>query len=171
MLIRTLSITKPFCKKSDIVEDKTQHEPCSLTQDRNVIAKSIKFWEVGTSDAAAISCKELFPFTPKHSDFICKKDKDEDIFRCSGCRQPIDMSFVAPVPFLVFDISSTFRENIKTLDLLPRITSYVESRRHYVGYILHNCHFLYYNGTPAANPVLERYHGKYIEGDISLLCY
>ena len=106
----------------------TLHEPCSLTQDGNVIAKSIKLWEVGTSDAAAISCKERFPFTPKHSEFICEKDKGEDIIRCSGWRQPIDMSFVTPPPFLVFDISSTFRKDIKILDLLPdEITAYNES--------------------------------------------
>ena len=72
------------------------------------------------------------------------------------------LSFVTPPPFLVFDISSTFRGNIETLDLLPHeITAYNES---YSG------HFLYYDGIPATNPVLESYHGKDIE-DISLLCY
>ena len=108
---------------------------------------------MGTSDAAAISCKELFLSTPKHSDFISEKDQGEDIIRCSGWRQPIDMPFIN---------NESYR--------LAGITSYVESRRHYVGYILHNGHFLYYDGIPATNPGLGRYHGKYIEGDISLLC-
>ena len=77
--------------------------------------QSQSIWEVGTSDAAAISCKELFLSTPKHSDFISEKDQGKDIIRCSGWLQPIYMSFINPPPFLVFDIPST----IKTLDILP----------------------------------------------------
>ena len=170
--------------QSGVVEDMTLHEPCSLDRDENAIAKSIKMWELGTSDAATISCKELFAFMPDHCDFICEQDKGENIIRCSGWRQPTDMSFVTPSPFLVFDISIIFRESIKTLDILPHeitvynetyrlagITSYIKSRRHYVGYILHNGHFLHYDGIPATNPVLVRYRGNDIEGDISLLCY
>ena len=87
-------------------------------------------------------------------------------------------------PFLSFDISIIFRESNKTLDILPRednaynetyrlggITSYVHHRRHYVGYILHNGYFLYCDGIPSSNPVLKKYEGNGIEGNISLLCY
>ena len=55
--------------------------------------------------------------------------------------------------------------------MLGGITSYVHHRRHYVGCILHNGYFLYYDGIPSSNPVLKKYEGNDIEGDITLLCY
>ena len=157
----------------------TLHEPCSLTQDGNVITKSIimEVWALVTQlRLVARNCFYL------RLSILTLSLKKIIIIRCSGWRQPINMSFINPPPFLVFDISSTFRENIKTLDILLHeitayivsyrlagITSYVESRRHYVGYILHNGHFLYYDGIPSTNPVFERYHGKDIEGDITFV--
>ena len=85
---------------------------------------------------------------------------------------PSNMSFVNSPPFLTFDISIIFIESIKTLDILPReinaynetyrlggITSYVHHRRHYVGYILHNGYFLYYDGTPSSLRIFLRGFG------------
>ena len=70
----------------------------------------------------------------------------------------------------VFDISSSYRENIKSLDLIPvevsvygenyrlgGVTSFVPSRSHYVGYIFLKNEFLLYDGLPLEKPVLRKY--------------
>ena len=54
---------------------------------------------------------------------------------------------------------------------LGGITSYVEDRRHYVGYVVKENYFLFYDGLPSAKPVLTRYVGKKLDGDISFLIY
>ena len=162
----------------------TLHLPLYVDKEENVAAKSIKLWELGSSHEAAISCKKQFTSGPSHPDFISEIDNGKEIIRCSGWRIPSNMSFVNFSPFLTFDISIIFRESIKTLEILPReinaynetyriggITSYVHHRRHYVGYIFHNGYFLYYDGIPSSNPVLKKYEGNDIEGDISFLCY
>ena len=50
--------------------------------------------------------------------------------RCSGWRNAAGMKFVNTPPFLIFDISSSYRENIKTLDLIPvEVSIYGENDR------------------------------------------
>lgn len=171
-------------KQIDIVDDMTLHTPNALQGDKNAILKSIELWELGMADAAAISCKELFVSEPEHSNFFTEKDNGKDVIRCSGWRKPKYMTFLSPPPFLIFDISIDFRETIRTLDVLPLdiwvygeryrlggITSYVNQRKHYVGYIVNNENFLFYDGIPSDNPVLKTYSLRDIEGDISLLCF
>ena len=100
----------------DIVDDMTLHTPNNVCPGDNAIVKSIKLWELGTVDAAAISCKKLFDSKPDHSDFFTEEDSGKDIIRCSGWRKPKNMIFVSPPTFIIFDISITFRDIIKTLD-------------------------------------------------------
>ena len=141
-------------KSTAVVEDMTLHLPLYVDKEESVAAKSIKLWELGTSHEAAISCKKQFTSEPSHQDFISEIEYGKEIIRCSGWRIPSNVSFVNSPPFLTFDISIICRESIKTLDILPReinaynetyrlggITSYVNHRRHYVGYILHNGYF------------------------------
>ena len=168
--------------KNDTVDDMILHIP-NLAY-KNSLRKSIVMWEHGTSSKAVISCKETFSSEPDHSEFISEIDNGEQVIRCSGWRQPMKMTFMVPPPFLVFDISIVFRDQIKTLDVLPLeicvynekyrlggITSYVEDRRHYVGYVVKENYFLFYDGLPSAKPVLRRHVGKNLDGDISLLIY
>ena len=95
-----------------------------------------------------------------------------------------NIEFIDSPPFLLFDIASSFWENINSLDALPRqisvygetyrlgcVTSFVSSREHYVGYIVENEGFLFYDGLPTDNPFLHKYSKSRIQGDISLLCY
>ena len=169
-------------QKNDTVDDMILHIPDHAY--KNSLRKSIVMWEHGTSSKAAISCKETFSSEPDHSEFISEIDNGKQVIRCSGWRQPMQMSFMVPPPFLVFDISIVFRNQIKTLDVLPLeicvynekyklggITSYVEDRRHYVGYVVKENSFLFYDGLPSAKPVLRRHVGQSLDGDISLLIY
>ena len=105
------------CPKNDTVDDMTLHVPD--LPDKNSVQKSIEMWELGTSSKAAISCKMVFSSEPDHSEFISEVDNGKHVVRCSGWRQPMNMSFIVPPPFLVFDISIVFRDQIKTLDVLP----------------------------------------------------
>ena len=131
-----------------------------------------------------VSCKERFQQQPNHSDFISEIDRGEEETRCSGWRNAAGMKFVNTPPFLIFDISSSYRENIKSLDLIPvevsiygdnyrlgGATSFVPSRAHYIGYIFFNNEFLFYDGLPPEKPVLRKYRSKLIDGDVSLLIY
>ena len=136
----------------DIVDDMTLHSYSTIVESQTGVAESIKMWELGTANAAAISCNRLFLCEPGHSDFISETVNDEEVIRCSGWRQPSNMAFIA---FLVFDISVMFRETIKTLEVLPKeicvynekyrlgsVTSFIEGDSHYVGYILQeDCFF------------------------------
>ena len=87
-------------------------------------------------------------------------------------------------PFLLFDIASSFRDKINSVSDIPRqitvygetymlggITSFVQSRAHYVGYIPCTGGFLFYDGLPPTNPILKRYDMSNIHGDISHLVY
>ena len=163
------------CPRNDTVDDMILHIP-DLAY-KNSLRKSIVMWEHGTSSKAAISCKETFSSEPEI-------DNGEQVIRCSGWRQPMKMTIMVPPPFLVFDISIVFRDQIKILDVLPLeicaynekyklggITPYVEDRRHYVGYVVKENYFLFYDGLPSAKPVLRRHVGKNLDGDISLLIY
>ena len=173
-----------ICPKNDTVDDMTLHHDIPDLADKTSVQKSIEMWELGTSSKAAISCKEAFASEPDHSEFISEIDNGEEVVRCSGWRQPLRMSFVVPPPFLVFDISIVFRDQVKTLDVLPLeicvynekyklggITSYVEDRRHYVGYVVNENYFLFYDGLPSAKPVLKKHVGNHLDGDVSLLIY
>ena len=51
------------------------------------------------------------------------------------------------------------------------VTSFVERDNHYVGYILQEDCFLFYDGCPSINPVLKEYLTSKIDGDVSLLFY
>ena len=55
--------------------------------------------------------------------------------------------------------------------ILGGITSSVQSRAHYVGYIPYTGGFLFYDGLPPTNPILKTYDISNIHGDISLLVY
>ena len=127
----------------------TLHSHSTIVDGQTGAAESIKMWELGTANAAAISCNRLFLCEPGHSDFISETVNDEEVIRFSGWRQPSNMSFIAFPPFLVFDISVIFRETIKTLDVLPKeiyvynektrldgVTSFIEGDNHYINYIL-----------------------------------
>ena len=148
------------------------------------IAKSIQEWESGSCKASLVSCKERFLETPDHSEFISEIDKGNPVIRCSGWRTPYHLKFKSPLPFLVFDIAATFRDQLKSLDEIPLeisvynekyvlcgISSYVASRCHYVGYIRFGDEFLFYDGLPSNKPVLRTHTETMISGDVSLLCY
>ena len=168
----------------DIVDDMTLHSPTTTAESQTLLAESIKMWELGTADAAAISCNNVFLCDPAHSDFISETVMGEEVIRCSGWREPSNMSFITSPPFLVFDISVIFRETIKTLDMVPKeicvfnekyrlcgLTSFIEGDNHYVGYILQEDCFLFYDGCPSINPVLKKHLTNNVDGDISLLFY
>ena len=141
-------------------------------------------WELGTSEKAMISCKERFLDEPDHSCFLTEIDHGTEIIRCDGWQNVTSISFVDNPPFLLFDISSSFRESINSLHVIPRqisvygqmyklggVTSFVASRGHYVGYIAEKDGYLFYDGLPSNNPILKKYNMTRIHGDISLLCY
>ena len=153
----------------DIVDNMTLHSPSTIAEGQTLVAESIKMWELGTTDAVAISCNKLFLCEPGHSDFISETVKGEEVIRCSGWREPSNMSFTTSPPFLVFDISVIFRETIKTLNMVPKeicvyneryrlggVTSFIEGDNHDVGYILQEDCFLFYDGCPSINPVLKK---------------
>ena len=69
-----------------------------------------------------------------------------------------NISFVDNPPFLLFDIANTYRKIILSLDDIPRqvylygetyrlgeLTSFVEGRGHYVGYIFDKDIFLFHD--------------------------
>ena len=83
---------------------------------------------------------------PGHGDFISEVDCGEAIIRCSGWRTVTNIEFVGRPPFLLFDISNSYRAMIDSLDNVPLqvsvyggtyrlggVTSFVPSRSHYVG--------------------------------------
>ena len=88
-------------------------------------------------------------------------------------------------PFLVFDISAEFANDVKDLSRIPYeisvygdkysfagVTSFVRRREHFVGYIsLENNRILFYDGLPATNSALQIYPRAAIQGDTSLLLY
>ena len=91
-------------------------------------------------------------------------------------------AFVDNPPFLLFDIANTYRENILSLDDIPRqvyvywetyrlgwLTSFVEKLGNYVGYIFDKDVFLFHDGLPKTKPVLKKYIMSQIHGDILLL--
>ena len=166
----------------DVVNDMILHAPSNT--DYLSLATSIQEWEQGSSHNALESCKERFQQQPNHSDFISEVDRGEEVTWCSGWRNAAGMKFVNTPPFLIFDISSSYRENIKSLDLIPveasiygdnyrlgGATSFVPSTAHYVGYIFLNNEFLFHDGLPPEKTVLRKYRSKLIDGDVSLLIY
>ena len=167
---------------SDIICDMTLHKP---NDDVGMsVERSIMEWELGTSAHALVSCKEKFSEEPNHSLYISEKDRGVSIVRCSGWRNVSNISFVDNPPFLLFDIANTYREIILSLDDIPRqvyvygetyrlggLTSLVERRGHYVGYIFDKDIFLFHDGLPETKPVLITYIMSKIHGDISLLVY
>ena len=170
---------------SDNVTDLTLQEPTSSSNsDDSILESSIMEWESGTSKSTLFSCKERFQHQPEHTEYISEADHGECVVRCSGWRNVTNIEFIDSPPFLLFDIASSFRENINSLDALPLqisvygetyrlggVTSFVSSRKHYVGYIVEKEGFLFYDGLPTDNPVLHKYSKSRIRGDISLLCY
>ena len=174
-----------FDVKHDNFSDMTLHLPDVETEDAGMIEQSIREWELGISTKAMISCKGEYAKEPDHRDYISENDKNRTIIRCSGWRTPLHIKFVTKPPFLVFDISAVFRDQIKDLSYIPYdiyayddkyrfggASSYVQHRSHYVGYIcLSNNDILFYDGLPSRNPILQKYPHKNIQGDISLLFY
>ena len=115
---------------NDSFSDVTLHFPDAETEDSNCVNQSTKEWEQGTSTKAAISCKGEFRGEPTHHNFISETDNTRQIIRCSGWRKPLNMQFVSPPPFLIFDISSIFRDQITDLSSIPHeIRVYGESYR------------------------------------------
>ena len=51
------------------------------------------------------------------------------------------------------------------------VTSFVQSRAHYTGYIPYTGGFPFYDGLPPTNPILKRYDMSDIHSDISLPVY
>ena len=132
-----------------------------------------------------ISCKGEFNEDPDHEEYISEIDKNNPIIRCSGWRSPLHMECVTKPPFLVFEISAEFVNDVKDLSRIPHdislygdkysfagVTSFVQRRQHFVGYIsLENNRILFYDGLPVTNPTLQIYPRADIQGDISLLVY
>ena len=142
---------------SDNVTDMTLHEPTSSSNsDDFILESSIKEWVLGTSKSTLISCKERFQHQPEHTEYISEADHGQCVIRCSGWRNVTNIEFLDSPPSLLFDIASSFRENINSLDALPRqisvygetyrlgcVTSFVSSIKHYVGYIAEKEGFLF----------------------------
>ena len=177
------SIVNSTC---DTVSDMTLHEPSASNTDGKTLPlqKGITEWELGVSEKALVSCKERFVEEPDHQEFISEVDCGQTITRCSGWRTVTNIDFIDSPPFLLFDISNSFRDMINSLDTVPLqvsvygeiyrlggVTSFVSSRRHYVGYIAEKQGFLFYDGLPSHNPVLKKCNMTRIHGDISLLFY
>ena len=133
---------------------------------------------------ALVSCKEKSSEEASDSLYISEKDRGVSIGRSSGWRNVSNIFFVDNPPFLLFDIANTYREIILSLDDIPRqvyvygetyrlggLTSFVERRGHYVGYIFDKDIFLFHDGLPETKPVLKTYIMSQIRRDISLLVY
>ena len=112
------------------------------------VKRSIKEWELGSSAHALESCKEKFSEEPDHSQYIRERDRGVSIVRYSGWRNVPNIAFVDNPPFLLFDITNTYREKILSLDDIPRqvyvygetyqlggLTTLVEKQGNHVGYI------------------------------------
>ena len=150
----------------NIICDITLHKPndgIGLSVER-----SIKEWKLGSSAHALVCCKEKFSEEPNHLLYIDEKDRGVSIVRCSGWRNVSNISFVVNPPSLLFDIANTYRENILSLDDIPRqvyvygetyrlggLTSFVEIRGNYVGYIFDKDVFLFHDGLPKTKPALK----------------
>ena len=145
-----------FQLSTDAVDDMTLHQSITLGKNENIIEKSIKLWELGIAPQAEISCNKSFETEPDHPCYISYDDHGKTYLKCSGWRKPKNLAFSDPPPFLVIDISSTFRAEIKSLDTLPHqvtiygqiyrlggITSFVDNRSHYVAYIQYNNTFFH----------------------------
>ena len=92
----------------NVVSDMTLHEPkrgAGL-----ILVRSIKEWEVGSSEQALISCKEIFSQEPHHSEDINQIDHGRTIVRCSGWHQVSNISFLGTPPFLILDIAALFHD-------------------------------------------------------------
>ena len=158
---------------ADSISDMTPHPPPPPPPPPNegktpnhCITNSIQEWECGSSKAALVSCKERFLEEPEHSEFVSEVDNGEVIVRCSGWRTPHQLKFNYLPPILVFDISSTFRHTITSFDHIPLeiniydhkynlggISSYIAARTHYVGYLVVEGAFLFYDGLPPDRPI------------------
>ena len=160
----------------------TLHEPRDGTG--LDLERSIKEWEDGSPKHALVSCKNNFSEEPNHVDFISEVNQGNSICRCSGWRNVSNISFIDSPPFLIFDISAYFRAKIISLDEVPLqvslydetyklggVTSFVPSRKHYVGYIPCKDGYIFYDGLPSHNPVLQKCNMSRIHGDISLLVF
>ena len=166
---------------SNYVCDMTLHHPDIAVNESELIEQSIKGWALGLSSKALISCKGVFNENPEHEEYISKIDKNNPIIRCSGWRSPLNIGFVTKPPFLVFDISAEFANDVKDLSRIPYeisvygdkysfagVTSFVRRHEHFVGYIsLENNRILLYDGLPATNLTLQIYPRAAIQGDIS----
>ena len=105
--------------KEDHVCDMTLHSPDKIENDTQLIKSSIKEWELGSSSKAVISCKGRFDDEPDHGDFFAEDINGKSIIRCSGWRTPLNMKFDTKPPFLIFDISAVFRDDLKNLSCIP----------------------------------------------------
>ena len=169
---------------TDEISDVTLHNPDKVDVD-DKLSQSIKEWELGTSTKNLVSCKAEFSGEPEHLNYICQKDGDRLVVRCSGWRNPMNLHFVTKPPFLIFDISLLFTNELTHLSCLPYevsaygdkyrlggATSHVSSRAHYVGYVsISNNQFLFYDGLPSQKPILKPCTQTTIHGKISLLIY
>ena len=175
---KSVGTDSPF----DIISDMTLHEPRDGT--RLDPDKSTKEWEDGSSKHALVSCKKEFSEEPNHVDFISEVDQGNSIFRCSGWRNVSNTRFIDSLPYLIFDMCAPFRAKIVSLDEVSLlvslydetykpggVTSFVPSRKHYVGYIPRKDEYPFYDGLTRHNPVLKKCNMSRIHGDISLLVF
>ena len=173
-----------FQLSTDAVDDMTLHQSTTLGKNENIIEKSITLCELWIAPQAEISCNKSFETEPDHPYYISYDDHGKANLKCSGRRKPKNLAFNDHPPFLVFDISSTFRAEIKSLDTLSHqvtiygqiyrlggITSFVDNRSHYVAYIQYNISFFHYDGLPSINLKFKVQTDLSINGDVSLLCY
>ena len=175
-------------EKRDFIDQMTLHKPDLQVDGSKMITQSIKEWESGTSSKAMYSCRREYKVKPtSHDDYFIDNNVDGvNTIRCSGWRNPLNMSFVTKPPFLIFEISDDFRKEINELSFIPHeivvygdkyklggITSHVASRAHYVGYCgLSDRRLLFYDGSPSGSPpILHINQIKRINGKISLLIY
>ena len=153
-----------FQLSTDAADDMILHQSITLGKNENIMEKSIKLWELGTAPQAEFSCNKSFETEPDHPYYINYDDHGKTYLKCSGWRKPKNLAFNDTQPFLVFDISSTFRAEIKSLDTLPHqitiygqiyrlgdITSFVDNRSHYVAYIQYSNSFFHYDCLPSNN--------------------
>ena len=93
-----------------------------------------------------VNCKGEYEEELEHSEYIGEYDKNRHIIRCTGWRNPLNSKFVTKPPFLAFDISTVFRDELSDLSYIPYgicvyddrhsfggAPSYVSNRSHYVG--------------------------------------